>query len=270
LFKPIGKMSRSAHGEAKPGMRIFIKFACAVFVLAVCALLGLSLTASRIPSPVSAQTAPVGTFGAPSALVSARPQSTAVQGLPAQALGTSVAGPDSAVLQGGFQPATTETLRASPHPASAVVPQVTFRDGLLSIRAENATLDDVLHAVQGATGASVDLSGSASERVNVHLGPAESRDVLTSLLDGSQYDYVLLASPKQKNFIERIVLIRRRDAGVTLSTSTVSPNDQDPQVAERIETTSQPMFDTKQLIKQQELQFGRQFGACIIQGCDAS
>ena len=171
-------------------MRIFIKFACAVFVLAVCVLLDLSLTASRLPS-VSAQTAPVRTFGAPNALVSARPQSTAVQGLPAQALGTSGGGPDSAVLQGGFQPATTETLRASPYPAGAVVPQVIFRDGLLSIRAQNATLDDVLHAVQGATGASVDLSGSASERVNVNLGPAESRDVLTSLLDGSQYDYVL-------------------------------------------------------------------------------
>jgi len=122
---------------------------------------------------------------------------------------------------------------------------------------------------QGATGASLDLSGSASEPVNANIGPAESRDVLTSLLDGSQYDYVLLASPKQKNFIERIVLIRRRDAGVTLSTSTVSPTDQDPQ-AERIETTPEPMLDTEQLIKQQELQFGRQFGACITQGCDAS
>jgi hypothetical protein len=251
-------------------MRIFVKFACAVFALAVCVLLGLSLTASRLASPVSVQTAPIGTFGGPNALVSARPQSTAVQGLPAQTLGTSVAGADSTVLQGGFQPATTEALRASPYTASAVVPQVTFRDGLLSIRAENARLDDVLHAVQGATGASVDLSGSASERVNVNLGPAESRDVLTSLLDGSQYDYVLLASPKQKNLIERIVLIGRRDAGVTLSTSTVSPADQDPQVAERIETAPLPMLDTKQLIKQQELQFGRQFGACIIQGCDAS
>src|SRR6516162_1071569 len=45
-------------------------------------------------------------------------------------------------------------------------PQVTYRDGQLTIDSRNATLSQVLHSVQAQTGASVDLPpGAGTERV---------------------------------------------------------------------------------------------------------
>jgi len=110
----------------------------------------------------------------------------------------------------GQQQVKTHTLAALPAQTAATQPQVTFRDGLLSIRAENSTLGDVLKAVQSATGASIDSPGVASERVYVNLGPGGPRDVLASLLNGSRYDYILLGSQQQPNSVARIMLTMRQ------------------------------------------------------------
>jgi len=99
-------------------------------------------------------------------------------------------------------------VQASGSPAAP--PEVIYHDGLLSIRAENSTLGDVLRAVQRATGASIESPGLSSERVYAKLGPGQPRDVLASLLDGSHYNYILIGSRQQPNSVARVMLTVRQ------------------------------------------------------------
>jgi hypothetical protein len=240
------------------GMKATVKFAIASSVLACCVSLGVSRTSPPPASALANQTARIGDSDASGPQpVSSRQNAPSV--LAASVVATN-AGPSQ-----GADVSNVDPRHASPD--RTIAPRVTFRDGVLSIRAAHVALKDVLQAVERATGASISFSDSAGDLVHVDLGPADSRAVLTSLLEHSQYDYVLVASPTQQDLIERVVLTRRR-AGAT-TPSMASPDPQ-PQVAERAEMSAQPAVDMKQTIKQQELQFQRQFGACVAQGCDAS
>jgi len=118
----------------------------------------------------------------------------------------------SALPAAGQQPVPAQRAGSLPAQTAANPPQVTFRDGLLSIRAENSTLGDVLRAVQNTTGASIDSPGFAGERVYVNLGPGRPRDVLASLLNGSRYDYILLGSQQQPNSVVRVMLTVRQNS----------------------------------------------------------
>ena len=100
--------------------------------------------------------------------------------------------------------------------------QVTFRDGLLSISAENSTLGDVLRAVQNATGATIESPGLTSEPGYVKLGPGEPRDVLASLLNGSHYGYILLGSPQQPNAVTRVMLTRQNSSAEPAANTTAA------------------------------------------------
>src|ERR1700676_61260 len=131
-----------------------------------------------------------------------------------------------------FRPAPVNTSGESAAQAMVTRPQVTLQNGLLGIRAENSTMGDVLRAVQRATGASIDFPGSASELVNVNLGPGALRDIAISLLDGSRYDYILVAS-QQPNSIERIVLTMRRDSGRPQPVSNTADGGQQPTIQQQ-------------------------------------
>jgi hypothetical protein len=167
------------------------------------------------------------------------------------------------------QTAPTDTSGALDAPAIATRPEVTFQNGLLGIRAENSSMGDVLRAVQHATGATIDLPGPARERVSVNLGPGALRDIVTSLLDRSRYDYMLVIS-QQSNSIERIVLTERRDSRDLPSLSNATVSGQHRTIEQHSETPQPPMRNLKQIMEQQQRQFEKQFGACISQGCDAS
>jgi hypothetical protein len=168
-----------------------------------------------------------------------------------------------------FRTAPVDASRESGGQAMATRPQVTFQNGLLGIRAENSTMGDVLRAVQRATGASIEFPGSASELINVNLGPGALRDIVMSLLDGSRYDCILIAS-QQPNSIERMVLTMRRDSGRPSPASNTADGGQQRTIQQQTEASQPPMRNMKQIVEQQQLQFEKQFGACIIQGCDAS
>jgi len=90
-------------------------------------------------------------------------------------------------------------------PASA--PQVIFRDGRLTISAQNSTLGDVLRAVRAQTGADLEIPANATERVVSHLGPGPAREVLAALLNGSHFNYVLLGSAVNPNLLDRVILL---------------------------------------------------------------
>ncbi|HEY6768377.1 MAG TPA: hypothetical protein VI386_26780 [Candidatus Sulfotelmatobacter sp.] len=91
----------------------------------------------------------------------------------------------------------------------AVAPQVSYRDGQLTIVAPNSTLGDILRAVRKQTAAEMEIPSAASERVVTHLGPGPARDIVAELLNGSKYNYVLLGSPSDSTRLTRVVLVAK-------------------------------------------------------------
>jgi hypothetical protein len=95
----------------------------------------------------------------------------------------------------------------------ALPPQVRYNRGQLTIVAENSTLADILRAVRTQTGATVEIPPSATERVVTHLGPGPTRDVLTALLNGTHFNYVMLGSPAHPESVDRLILTLKSGGG---------------------------------------------------------
>src|ERR1700761_2236674 len=98
----------------------------------------------------------------------------------------------------------------TPEQSPAGAPDVTYQNGLLSIRSDNSTLSSILNAIKARTGATVDASGvTMTDRIATQLGPGDPRDVLTSLLSNSKYDFILLGAPGNPTAVQKIVLAAR-------------------------------------------------------------
>jgi len=117
---------------------------------------------------------------------------------------------------------TVEVVPAPPPPPPlrpeqmpAVAPQVIFQSGKLTIIARNSTLGDILRAVHTKTGANIELSGSATERVVGMFGPGPSRDVVASLLNGSHFNYVMLGSEANPDQLQHLILTPKGSDGGT-------------------------------------------------------
>ena len=101
-------------------------------------------------------------------------------------------------------------------------PEVSWDGKRLTIDAENSRLEDILLDVRRKTGASVDFPANAvSERVAVHLGPAPAREVLSSLLYGTDFDYVIQAEDNDPDALSSVVLIPRGKAGDSTASDNV-------------------------------------------------
>lgn len=122
----------------------------------------------------------------------------------------------------------------------AAPPEIAFSGGLLTITAQNSTLGDILRAVRNQTGASVDVPSNATERVVGKFGPGPARDVLTSLLNGSHFNYVLLGSATNPDVLDRVILIVKPAGGdqptEQASTSEPSATPPPPPVAQTGDT----------------------------------
>ncbi|HUB02581.1 MAG TPA: hypothetical protein VL983_07840 [Terriglobales bacterium] len=102
-------------------------------------------------------------------------------------------------------PATnTSTATISSMPAGTVV---TYRDGELRIDAENTTLAEVLKLVAKKMGAVIDVPpGSGEERIVEHVGPGHPNDVLTQLLNGSHFNFIIVNSAIHPNEPAEVLL----------------------------------------------------------------
>jgi hypothetical protein len=89
-------------------------------------------------------------------------------------------------------------------PANA--PQVSYKQGELTIVSRNSTLRDILRAVRDQTGAKFEIPPNANERVVGQMGPGPPRDVLAQLLNGSHFNYVILGSPTDSSKLEQVIL----------------------------------------------------------------
>ena len=74
--------------------------------------------------------------------------------------------------------------------AAQPVLDVTYRNGLLGIRANKATLSEVLFAVQQRTGSEISIaSGAEQEKVVAEIAPGPAPEVLARLLNGSRFNF---------------------------------------------------------------------------------
>jgi hypothetical protein len=88
--------------------------------------------------------------------------------------------------------------------------EVTFRNGLLSIHANKASLSEILFAVHERTGAEVAVAaGAETEQVVADYGPAPAPEVLAQLLNGSRFNFLILSSPDNPQKLDRVILSLR-------------------------------------------------------------
>ncbi len=101
-------------------------------------------------------------------------------------------------------------------------PEVSWDGKRLTIDAENSRLEDILLDVRRKTGASVDFpANAAAERVAVHLGPAPAREVLSSLLYGTDFNYVIQAKDDDPDGLQSVVLTARGKGGDSTASDNV-------------------------------------------------
>lgn len=115
---------------------------------------------------------------------------------------------------------------AAPAPAPAPPPQPTVAPSLfeqpsapatvtaakneLTVKADNSSLTQILHQVSSATGMRLDGLGG-DERVFGSFGPGAPREVLTTLLNGTSYNVVMVGD--LPNGAPRELLLTRRASG---------------------------------------------------------
>lgn len=110
-------------------------------------------------------------------------------------------------------------------PATPKPLDVSFRNGLLSIKANKVSLSQVLTAVGQRTGAEVVLApGADQERIVVDLGPAPAPEVLSKLLNGSQFNFLILSAAADPSHLDRVILTPRADSS-TMPLQPMPAND---------------------------------------------
>jgi hypothetical protein len=119
----------------------------------------------------------------------------------------------------GANPPAAELAPPAPPPAPVVLPPeqtpahapVIAWDGqLLTVDAENSSLSDVLLGIRSRTGASIEMPASTSrERIAVHIGPAPIREVLSSLLYGTNFNYVIQSAEDDDGAVGKVILTAR-------------------------------------------------------------
>jgi hypothetical protein len=112
-------------------------------------------------------------------------------------------------------PAPAPELPKRPADMAPKPPKVTCRGDQISISADNSTLDAILAAVKGCTGAKIEIpSGAGAIRAFEDLGPGPVREVLDDLLSGTQYNYVIQSSAANPSKVETVLLsMRTNDPG---------------------------------------------------------
>jgi hypothetical protein len=140
-----------------------------------------------------------------SAMASA--QNTAVQ-VPAPAK----AGEAAEIAPAPAAAALAPEIPKRPVEMPAKPPRVTCHGDQITISADNSTLDAILFAVRGCTGAKIDVPGDASRvRTFEELGPGPVREVLDDLLSGTPYNYVIQSSEANPLKVETVLLSMRTE-----------------------------------------------------------
>jgi hypothetical protein len=124
---------------------------------------------------------------------------------------------------------------------------VHYEGGQLSIVAANSTLADILKAVRSVLGADIDIPLEASrERMATQIGPAPPREVLSSLLSWTEFDYVVQSSDTDLNGIKAIVLVPRANSPTGAGAMRQSLLAQNPSSPDSSQTAAAPLLQANE------------------------
>src|SRR5882762_1055855 len=91
---------------------------------------------------------------------------------------------------------------------------VAVRSNQMSIRAQGATLAEVLYEIHRRTGADIAIpAGAEQERVVVNIPSALGRDVIASLLNGSRFNYIVLGTDNDPGGFRNLLLSVKEGGG---------------------------------------------------------
>ncbi len=119
---------------------------------------------------------------------------------------------------------------AEPISIAAQTPlQVSYRDGLLGIHSNKATLSEVLYAIQQHTGAEISIpAGAEQEKVAAEIPPAPAAEALAKLLYGSRFNFLILNSASDPRQLDRVILSARAEGGFV--SPPPQPQEADPDI----------------------------------------
>jgi hypothetical protein len=133
-------------------------------------------------------------------------------------------GPKSVVVKlptaaGGSLPPSsasiTETGPAAPPPPAKKVEVDLQQDGKLRLVSDKANLAEVLTEVRTRLNADIAVPpGAEQEVVAVMLGPGTQREVISKLLEGSRYNFIIVGTDADANKVERVILSPKSGGGV--------------------------------------------------------
>ena len=110
-------------------------------------------------------------------------------------------------IAAGPNPGSVPNAAAAPAPEPAKTFEVSFQDGMLSVLSTKGSLADVLTEIRKQTGADIAIpAGAEQEEVAASLGPGTPRDVVSQLLNGSRYNFILIGADNDPNKLERVIL----------------------------------------------------------------
>jgi hypothetical protein len=130
--------------------------------------------------------------------------------LSSTAIRSSKSGPQAKLVPTNYP--VQAVLISTPPPAQPAPPPlaVSYKNGQLSISSNKATLSEVLFAIHQRTGAEIAIpAGAEQERVVAELGPAPPSEVLSSLLNGSKFNFLILSSASDPSALDRVILSPR-------------------------------------------------------------
>jgi len=109
----------------------------------------------------------------------------------------------------------TEAGPAAPPPPAKKVEVEVQQDGKLRLVSDKANLAEVLGEVRAKLNADIAVpAGAEQEVVAVMLGPGTQREVITKLLEGSRYNFIIVGTDADANKVERVILSPKTPGGV--------------------------------------------------------
>jgi hypothetical protein len=104
---------------------------------------------------------------------------------------------------------TVQSVQITPPPEPPPL-LVSFQGGMLTITSNKANLSEVLFAIHQRTGADIAIpAGAEQEKVVAEIGPASAPEVLSRLLNGSKFNFLILSSASDPGTLDRVILSAR-------------------------------------------------------------
>ena len=192
---------------------------------------GLTLLLLPIPSPVSSLISGVAPrLEAQASSRMRRPSTMPQPEVPPTPVNPQPNAMPSPQAPGAITPASPGQFSAAP-PTAALPPsllqqpakpaQIQFSDSTLSIAADNSSLSEILRTVASQSGMQIEGLG-ADERVFGSFGPGKPRDVLSTLLNGTPYN-IMMVGDQSNGAPDKLILTPTAPETQTATSSAPAP-----------------------------------------------